>query len=72
MLNKESVKGQEFDSVFVLELEAFIPGTNDTMRRVMYMLCARARDYLLLVHGPGALSLEAEACLPRPHLLERQ
>ena len=33
VLNKESVKGQEFDTVFILELEAFIPCTDDVMRR---------------------------------------
>lgn len=71
VLNKESVKGQEFDTVFLLELERFIPCLDETMRRAMYMLCARARDNLLLVHGPGALSQQALNALPGSHLLER-
>jgi superfamily I DNA/RNA helicase len=70
VLNKESVKGQEFDTVFVLELEDFVPCLNDPMHRAMYMLCARARDHLWLVHGPGNLSPQAEASLPL-HLLQR-
>ncbi len=71
VLNKESVKGQEFDTVFVLELERFIPCENDVKRRAMYMMCTRARDHLFLVHGPGALSTEAARALPGPDILER-
>ncbi len=71
ILNKESVKGQEFDTVFILELERFIPCTNDMMKRAMYMMCARARDYLFLVHGTGSLSPAATAALPGPSILER-
>ena len=71
VLNKESVKGQEFDTVFILDLERFIPCGNDVQRRVMYMMCARARDNLFLVHGPGALSTEAAEALPGPDILER-
>ena len=71
LLNKESVKGQEFDTVFILELEAFIPCTDDVMRRGMYMMCSRARDNLFLVYGPRELSAEAAPALPGPDLLER-
>ena len=72
VLNKESVKGQEFDAVFILELEAFIPCTDDVMRRGMYMMCARARDNLFLVYGPHELSVEAAAALPGPDVLDTQ
>ena len=71
VLNKKSVKGQEFDAVFILEIERFIPCRNDVERRAMYMMCARARDTLFLVHGPNALSREAEQSLPGPNILER-
>ena len=69
ILNKKSVKGQEFDAVFILELEAFIPCTNDAERRAMYMMCTRARDYLFLVHEH--LSARAAAALPDASVLER-
>jgi superfamily I DNA/RNA helicase len=72
VLNKRSVKGQEFNAVFVMELEAFIPCAEEVDRRVMYMLCSRARDDLFLVHGPNALTTEAAQSLPGPDLLERQ
>ena len=69
ILNKESVKGQEFDSVFILELEEFIPCTTGTERRSMYMMCTRARDSLFLVHSH--LSADAQAALPDDSVLER-
>lgn len=69
ILNKESVKGQEFDTVFILELEQFIPCMNDAMKRAMYMMCARGRDYLFLVER--GLSAAALAALPGPEILER-
>lgn len=71
LLNRESVKGQEFDSVFVLELEKMIPWQTETMRRTLYMICTRARDYLTLVFGPAALSAAALSQLPGADILER-
>jgi superfamily I DNA/RNA helicase len=71
ILNKESVKGQEFDTLFILQLEQFIPCITDEMRRAMYMMCARARDYLFLMHS-GSLSSHGEAALPGPNILERE
>lgn len=71
VLNKESVKGQEFDAVFVLELERFIPCAYHTEKRAMYMMCSRARDHLFLVYGPGDLSKPAAEALPGPGILER-
>ena len=71
ILNKESVKGQEFDSVFILELDRFIPFADESARRAMYMMCTRARDNLFLVYGPADLSSEARVALPGPDVLER-
>ncbi|MCY4200784.1 MAG: AAA family ATPase [Gammaproteobacteria bacterium] len=64
VLNKESVKGQEFDTVFLLELEHFIPCRDDSTYRAMYMMCTRARDRLFLVYGPGPLSKQVRDALP--------
>ena len=72
VLNKASVKGQEFDAVFIMDLEAFIPCTDDAMCRGMYMMCSRARDNLFLVYGPHALSVEAATALPGPDVLDTQ
>lgn len=71
ILNKKSVKGQEFDTVFILELDCFIPFADNAERRAMYMMCTRARDNLFLIHGPATLSREAVAALPGPDVLER-
>lgn len=72
VLNKNSVKGQEFDALFILELQHFIPCTNEAERRAMYMMCSRARDNLFLVYGPAHLSKRAALALPGPEILERQ
>ena len=72
VLNKESVKGQEFDTVFVVELHSFLPATTEAEKRGMYMMCSRARDNLWLVCGPdGRLTPAIQDALPGPQLLER-
>ncbi len=71
VLNKESTKGQEFDAVYILELESFIPCNTDTERRAMYMMCTRARDNLFLVYDNKTLSAQAEAALPGSDILDR-
>lgn len=71
VLNRESVKGQEFDTVFLLELECFIPCRSEAEYRAMYMICTRARDRLFLVHGPGPLSRQAGESLPGPTVLDQ-
>ena len=71
VVNKDSAKGLEFDTVFLAELDCFIPCTNDMERRAMYMMCTRARDNLFLVYGPGALTAMAAAALPDTDVLER-
>ena len=71
VMNQKSVKGQEFDTVFILELDRFIPCASETARRTMYMMCARARDNLFLVYGPGDLSTKAAECLPGQNILEQ-
>jgi superfamily I DNA/RNA helicase len=71
VLNKASVKGQEFDSVFMLDLNHFLPCLSDSQKRAMYMMCCRARDFLFLLNGPSPLGPDAMASLPGPDLLQR-
>ena len=72
ILNKESVKGQEFDTVFVLELQKFLPCQSDADKRAMYMMCSRARDDLWLICGPdGRLNPAILDALPDADILER-
>ena len=72
ILNKKSVKGQEFDTVFVLELQEFLPCHSDADKRAMYMMCSRARDNLWLICGPhGRLSPAILNALPEADILER-
>lgn len=72
VLNRESVKGQEFNAVFILELHRFLPCRNDGQRRAMYMMCSRARNDLWLICGPGGrLTRQIDATLPGPDIVER-
>lgn len=70
VLTKKSVKGQEFDAVFLLELERHLFSTKAD-RRAMYMMCSRAQDMLTLVYGPSPLTSAATALLPDAEVLER-
>jgi superfamily I DNA/RNA helicase len=72
ILNKESVKGQEFDTVFLCDLGLFLPCDTDSKKRVMYMMCCRAKDNLIMLDGPKHLSDTALACLPGPEILKRE
>ena len=72
VLNKESVKGQEFDTVFLLDLHRFLPCASESEKRGMYMMCSRARDDLWLICGPdGRLTAAVSDALPGAGVLER-
>ena len=72
VLNKESVKGQEFDTVFLIELHRFLPCRSESEQRGMYMMCSRARDDLWLICGPDdGLTQAVSDVLPGGDVLER-
>ena len=70
-LTGESVIGLEFDAVFLLDLRRSLPCTSAEDHRRMYMLCARARDALLLIDWPPYLTGRQLAALPAPPVLVR-
>ena len=70
VLNEKSIKGQEFDAVFVMEIERFLGRVGDAASRVMYMLCSRARDNLILMHEGKSLNSLLPR-LPGPDALSR-
>ena len=71
VLSSESAIGLEFDTVYLQDLDRSLPcGAVEDYRR-MYMLCARARDSLILVDGPDALSAVQVAGLPDKDKLAR-
>ncbi len=71
ILNVQSIKGQEFDTVFVLEFEELLLEASEANRRKMYMLCARARDNLVLMYQGDPLPPALAALLPGSDILER-
>ncbi len=71
ILNVGSIKGQEFDTVFVMEIGELLFHSNAVNQRKMYMLCARARDNLFLMHEGDDLPDALLDRLPGPEFLER-
>ena len=71
ILNVRSIKGQEFDTVFVMEMDRLLPCATDAQKRVMYMLCARARDNLILMHPGRSVRPAILRELPGADKLER-
>ena len=71
VLNVQSMKGQEFDTVFVMEFDELFRETTDVGKHKMYMLCARARDNLFLMHEGERLPPAILEELPGVDILER-
>ncbi|CDG85264.1 PhoH family protein [Janthinobacterium agaricidamnosum] len=71
ILSSESAIGLEFNTVYLQDLWRSLPCSSVDDFRRMYMLCARARDNLILIDGPHTLSQSQIADLPGPELLER-
>ncbi len=71
VLNVRSIKGQEFDSVFVMEIDELLLQMNEVNKRKMYMLCARARDNLILMYEGNRLPCALLEQLPSADILER-
>lgn len=71
VISGESAIGLEFDTLYLQDLSRSLPITLAIDNRRLYMLCARARDNLILVNGPRALTAAQLASLPPPYLLNR-
>lgn len=71
VISGESATGLEFETVFLHDLTRSLPRMFPINDRRLYMLCARARDTLVLVNGPTALKPAQLANLPPPPTLER-
>ena len=71
ILNVQSIKGQEFDTVFVMEIDELLLQLDEVNTRKMYMLCARARDHLILMHEGDRLPRALLDQLPGADILER-
>lgn len=71
VISGESAIGLEFDTVYLHDLRRSLPRTVAMDNRRLYMLAARARDFLFLVNGPQALSKAQLDDLPTSPDLER-
>ena len=70
ILNVQSIKGQEFDTVFIMEVDDLLREAGEANKRKMYMLCARARDNLFLMHNGDRLPRAVIEQLPGANVLE--
>ena len=70
ILNVRSIKGQEFDTVFIMELDELLFPASEVNKRTMYMLCARARDNIFLMHDGDRLPRALVDRLPGADVLE--
>jgi superfamily I DNA/RNA helicase len=74
VLSGESAIGLEFDTLYLQDLTRSLPTLEPIQKRRLYMLCARARDKLVLVNGPvgsGMLDARQLTSLPPHPILER-
>lgn len=71
ILNVQSIKGQEFDTVFVMEFDQLLLEVSEVNQRKMYMLCARARDHLFLMYEGDHVPPELLQQLPDDGILKR-
>ena len=71
ILNVRSIKGQEFDTVFLMEIDKLLLEIDEVSKRKMYMLCARARDNLILMHDGDRVPSALLDRLPGVDILER-
>ena len=71
ILNVESIKGQEFDTVFIMEFDQLLLEASEVNQRKMYMLCSRARDHLFLMHDGDHVPPELLQQLPDDGILKR-
>ncbi len=71
ILNVNSIKGQEFDTVFVMEFDQLLLRSSEVNQRKMYMLCARARDHLFLMYEGDHVPPELLQQLPDDGILKR-
>lgn len=71
VISGESAIGLEFETVYLQDLSRSLPRTSQLDDRRLYMLSARARDFLYLVNGPQSLTAAQLAALPPSPDLER-
>ena len=71
VLNVHSIKGQEFDTLYIMEIAKLLLEASDVDKRKMYMLCARARDSLFLMHKGDHLPHWLLNQLPSADILQR-
>ena len=71
LLNLMSAKGQEFDTVFLLESEKLLLNFSDENKRKLYMVFSRARDQLFIFYKGNHIPDKVKKFLPNKELLRQ-
>lgn len=71
VINQQSIKGLEFELVFIADIDLFF-GTKDELMKKFYVMVSRARDNVVLLRT-GNVSRQVEDIMPKDEtLLERR
>ncbi len=73
VINSQACKGLEFDHVFLADIDSYYckPDSQDTLKRLFYVMVARARDNLTLLRSADKFC-PANCILPEnPNILEQ-
>ena len=72
VINLQSIKGLEFDTVFIADIDAYWGKDKDELMKKFYVMVSRARDDIILLRT-GAISQEVEEIMPNDKtILERR
>jgi len=71
VINQQSIKGLEFDTVYIADIDAFQDNERDGLMKKFYVMVSRARDDVILLRT-GEISRQVEEILPKDDsILER-
>jgi superfamily I DNA/RNA helicase/predicted RNA-binding Zn-ribbon protein involved in translation (DUF1610 family) len=72
VINQQSSKGLEFDTVFIADIDSFRGRARDELMKKFYVMVSRARDDVVLIRT-GAISRKVEDIIPNDEtILERR
>lgn len=72
VINQQSIKGLEFDTVYLADIDNFFDSDTDVLKKKFYVMTSRARDNVFLLRT-GDISPEVEQIIPKDEtILQRR
>jgi hypothetical protein len=69
VINQQSIKGLEFDTVFIADIDAYRGKDKDELMKKFYVMVSRARDDIVLLRKTGAISQDVEKIMPNDEMI---